>query len=59
MESWVGLYRGREGNTKCSLYRDEYERVSHVSWKCSAYSSTRASFMKKLQGLLVDDYDEV
>ena len=26
--------------------------MSHVLWECSAYSSTRASFMKKLQELL-------
>ena len=30
--------------------------MSHVLWECSAYSSTRASFMKKLQELL-DDYE--
>ena len=27
-------------------------------WECSAYSSTRASFMKKLQELLEDDYED-
>ena len=32
--------------------------MSHVLWECSAYSSTRASFMKKLQELLEDDYDD-
>ena len=26
--------------------------------ECSAYSSTRASFMKKLQELLEDDYED-
>ena len=26
-------------------------------WECSAYSSTRASFMKRLQELLEDDYE--
>ena len=31
--------------------------MSHVLWECSAYSSTRASFMKKLQELL-DDYED-
>ena len=34
------------------------ENVSHVLWECSAYSSTRANFMKKLQELLNDDYDD-
>ena len=27
-----------------------------VLWECSAYSSTRASFTKKLQEFLEDDY---
>ena len=31
--------------------------MSHVLWEYSAYSSTRASFMKKLQELLEDDYE--
>ena len=30
----------------------------HVFWECSAYSSTRASFMQKLQELLKDDYED-
>ena len=33
-------------------------RMCHVLWECSAYSSTRASFMKKLQELLNDDYED-
>ena len=33
--------------------------MSHVLWECSAYSSTRASFMKKLQELLEDDYEDL
>ena len=32
--------------------------MSRVLWECSAYSSTRASFMKKLQELLEDDYED-
>ena len=48
-------HRGREGKTECSLFGNECENVSHVLWVCSAYSSTRASFMKKLQELLEDD----
>ena len=36
----------------------ECENVSHVLWECSAYSKTRASFMKKLQEFLDDDYED-
>ena len=54
----LGRHRGREGKTKCSLCGNECENVSHVLWECSAYSSTRASFMKKLQELFDDDYDD-
>ena len=32
--------------------------MSRVLWECSAYSSTRASFMKKLQELLEDAYED-
>ena len=53
----LGRHRGREGKTECSLCGNECENVSHVLWECSAYSSTRASFMKKLQEFLEDDYD--
>ena len=52
-----GRHRGREGQTKCSLCRDECENVSHVLWGWPAYSSTRASFMKNLQELL-SDYED-
>ena len=34
------------------------EKSFHVLSECSAYSSTRGSFMKKLQELLEDDYEE-
>ena len=54
----LGRHRGREGKTECSLCGDECENVSHVLWECSAYSSTRACFMKKLQELLEDDYED-
>ena len=54
----LGRHRGRESKTECSLCGDECENVSHVFWECSAYSSTRASFMKKLQELLEDDYED-
>ena len=53
----LGRHRGRESKTECSLCGNESENVSHVLWKCSAYSSTRASFMRKLQELL-DDYED-
>ena len=48
----LGRHRGREGKTECSLCGNECENVSHVLWECSAYSSTRASFMTNLQELL-------
>ena len=32
--------------------------MNHVLWECSAYSNTRASFIKKLQELLEDDYED-
>ena len=54
----LGRHRGREGKTECSLCGDDCEIVNHVLWECSAYSSTRASFMKKLQELLEDDYED-
>ena len=54
----LGRHRGREGKTECSLCGNECENVSHVLWECSAYSSTRASFMKKLQEFLEDDYED-
>ena len=54
----LGRHRGREGKRECSLCGNECENVSHVLWECSAYSSTRASFMKKLQELLEDDYED-
>ena len=56
-------------NTKVKLYiykrfgknvlcGDECENVSHVLWECSAYSSTRTCFIKKLQELLEDEYED-
>ena len=59
----LGRYRGREGKTECSLCGDECENVSHVLvshvlWECSAYSSSRACFIKKLQELLEDEYED-
>ena len=44
---------------ECSLCGDECENVSHVLWECSAYSSTRACFIKKLQELLEDEYEDL
>ena len=37
---------------------DECENLSHVLCECSAYCSTRDSFMKKLQELFEDDYED-
>ena len=54
----LGRHRGREGKTECSLCGDECENVSHVLWECSAYSSTRACFITKLQELLEDEYKD-
>ena len=54
----LGRNRGREDKTECSLCGDECENVSHVLWECSAYSSTRACFIKKLQELLEDEYED-
>ena len=54
----LGRHRGREGKTECSLCGNECENVSHVLWECSVYSSTRASFMKKFQEFLEDDYED-
>ena len=54
----LGRHRGREGKTECSLCGDECENVSHVLWECSAYSSTRVCFIKKLQELLEDEYKD-
>ena len=48
----LGRHRGS------SLCGDVCENVSHVLWEYSAYSSTRARFMKKLQELLEDDYED-
>ena len=44
---------------ECSLCEDECENVSHVLWECSAYISTRANYIKKLNELLKDDYDDI
>ena len=54
----LGRHRGREGKTEYSLCGNECENLSHVLWEYSAYSSTRASFMKKLQEFLEDDYED-
>ena len=53
----LGRHRGRD-KTECSLCGNECENVSHVLWECSVYSSTRASFMKKLQKFLEYDYED-
>ena len=52
----LGRHRGREGKT--FLCGDECENVSHMLWECSTYSSARACFIKKLQELLEDEYED-
>ena len=41
---------------ECALCGAECESVVHVLWECSAYSSSRASFLLKLEELLGDRY---
>ena len=36
----------------------ECESVVHVLWECTTYSSSRTSFMEKLQELLGDSYTD-
>ena len=57
MRSWVGIYRGREGNKECVLCGNECESVSHVLWKRSAYSNSRADFLLKLQEKLGNGFE--
>ena len=54
----LGRHRGREGKSECTLCGAECESMVHVLWdlECSAYSSSRASFMLKLKELLGDRY---
>ena len=56
----LGRHRGREGKTEYSLCGDECENMSHVLWGSVQhnYSSTRACFIKKLQVLLEDEYED-
>ena len=57
MKSWVGIGGGKvRRNVLCVGM--SVRIVSHVSWECSAYSSTRACFIKKLQELLEDEYED-
>ena len=48
----LGRHRGREGKLECTLCGAECESVVHVLWECLAYSSSRASFLLKLEELL-------
>ena len=52
----LGRHRGREGKSECTLCGAERESMVHASWECSAYSSSRASFMVKFEELLGDRY---
>ena len=58
----VGIEGRKVYKTECSLCGDECENVSHVLWECSAYIMIAVlelrSFMKKLQELLEDDYED-
>ena len=40
----------------CVFNGAECESVVHVLWECSAYSSSRASFLLKFEELLGDRY---
>ena len=53
----LGRHRGREGNKECELCGNECESVSHVLWECSAYSSSRADFLLKLQEKLGNGFE--
>ena len=53
----LGRHRGREGNKECVLCGTECESVSHMLWECSAYSSSRADFLLKLQEKLGNGFE--
>ena len=55
MRSWVGIEV--EGNKECVLCGNECESVGHVLWECSAYSSSRADFLLKLQEKLGNGFE--
>ena len=57
MKSWVGIGGGKVHKMECSLCGDECENVTHVLWECSIVLELY-SFMKKLQELLKDDYED-
>ena len=44
----LGRHRGNK-ECVCVLCGNECESVRHVLWECSAYSSSRADFLFKLQ----------
>ena len=56
----MGGHSGREGKTECSLCGGECKNVSHVFYGSVQYnySSTRICFIKKLQELLEDEYED-
>ena len=56
MKSWVGIGGGKVRGM--FFVWDECENVSHVLCECSAYSSTRVCFIKKIQELLEDEYED-
>ena len=54
MSSWVGI---EVGNKECELCGNECESVSHALWECSAYSSSRADFLLKVQEKLGNGFE--
>ena len=53
MRCWVGIEVGKV----IELCGNECESVSHVLWECSAYSSSRADFLLKLQEKLGNGFE--
>ena len=57
MKIWAGIEGGNVRQNDLCVVMSVRMRVTFL-WECSAYSSTRASFMKKLLELLEDDYED-
>ena len=54
----LGRHRSREGKLEYNVWCRVREHGT-VLWECSAYSSTRASFMVKLDELLSDGHANI
>ena len=50
----LGRHRGREGKLERTLRGAECESVVYTLWECLVYSSSRASFLLKLEELVGD-----